>query len=179
MKQLTDQELKREFESSKNQLRLALYGAAFLVLGVAVFVILFKDPFGWMTGSPPVREAKKWIVLCIFFVLGPALAALWFMVIRPIQTGILAGGSKHRAPYVVLRSEDPERFRGHVWWNCFLVAAALGLAVWLLIGFARDLRKAQKLTPNPPHAANPASCGSVAYAEVSGGRPLIRHVRLD
>ena len=48
MRKLTDQELKAEFVSSKNQLRLVLYGGPFLVMGIAVFAVLFKDLFDWI-----------------------------------------------------------------------------------------------------------------------------------
>ena len=95
-----------------------------------------------------MHEAKKWLAVAVCFVVIPAFGGVWFMIIRPLQTGVVTGGSKYRTPYCVLRSEDPARFRAHVRWNCVMVAAALALGFYLVVEFARDLQKARALTPS-------------------------------
>jgi hypothetical protein len=148
MRQLTDKELKREFESPRGQMKTALIALGFFVVGSSLFFLLLRDPFGWFTDAPAARDAKKWIVLSIFIVWLPVLAGIWFMVIRPLQTGIVAGGSKYRAPYLVLRSEQPARFRDHIWWNCVMLAVGLVIGTRMLVGLIRELRQASAVGPN-------------------------------
>src|SRR5688572_9823320 len=126
MQKLTDNEMKREFESPRGQLRFALMGSVLLDVGAGAFLMLFYDPLGWLKGPPAVHQAKKSIAMLICFVWIPVLAGVWFMVIQPLQTGITTGGgSKRRAPYVVLRSEEPARFRGRIVSDCVLLAVIL------------------------------------------------------
>lgn len=144
MQKFTDKELKREFESPRGQLKFVLTGLVFLAGGAAVLLALLFDPFGLLNGPPAVHDAKKWLAICICFVWFPWLAGIWFMIIRPLQTGVVTGGgSKYRTPYIVLRSEEPARFRGHIWCNCVLLAAGLVFATCMLVGFIRDLQKAK------------------------------------
>src|SRR5947207_11947097 len=117
MQKLTDKELKKEFESPRGQLKFAFTGLLFLAGGAATLCILLLDPLGLLSGPPAVHEAKKWLAVGICFVWIPVLGGIWFMILRPLKTGIVSGGSKYRAAYVVLRSEEPARFRGHIWWN--------------------------------------------------------------
>ena len=145
----TDKELKEQFESPRGQMRVALLALGFVLVGGSLLFILMRDPFGWFDGAPAVREAKKWIAMCVCFLWVPVIAGIWFMIIRPLQTGIVTGGSKHRAPYVVLRSEEPSRFRAHVRFNCVLLAIGIAFGIGTMISFVRDLRKAEAV---PRHA---------------------------
>jgi Na+/phosphate symporter len=111
MQKLPDNELKKEFESPRNRLRFGLMGLAFLTLGAVMLLVILFDPLGWLAGTPPAHEAKKWIAMSICFVLVPALAGIWFMIIRPFQTGVITSSSKYQAPHVILRSEDPSGFK--------------------------------------------------------------------
>jgi len=157
MQKLTDKELKREFESPRGQLRFALRGVVLLTVGAGVLLMLLFDPLGWLDGPRAVHEAKKWLALCVCFIWLPVLAGIWFMVIRPLQTGIVVtGGSKSRAPHVVLRSEEPARFRANIWWNCVLLVAGLVFATFMLVSFLRDLQKAKAASFNSAAAANGA-----------------------
>jgi hypothetical protein len=155
MNKLTEKELKREFESPRGQLKMGLMGLAFGGVGIAMFVILFFDPFGILEGTPAVHEARKWIALCICFIWLPAVSGIWFMVIQPLQTGVLTRGgwaNGRNLPHLVLRSEEPARFRFHILLNCVLLAAVLVFGAGMLRSFMRDLEKAKAATPNPYQA---------------------------
>jgi hypothetical protein len=142
-RKIPDKGLRKEFESPRGQWTFIVIGAVFLVVAVGAFLILFVDPFGWFDGPPAVGEAKKWLAICVCFMWIPAIAGVWFMVIKPLKSGVVTGGSKHRSPYIVFRSEAPARFRGHLIWNCILLIATFALATWCLVGLVRDLQKAK------------------------------------
>src|SRR6478752_7217148 len=109
MQKLTDKELKRVLDSSREPSKFGWVGMVFLVVWVAVLSVWLFDPFGWLDGTPAVHEAKKWIGICISFIWIPVLAGVWFLIILPLRTGIAKGGSKYRAPYVFMRSEEPRK----------------------------------------------------------------------
>ena len=46
---MTDKELKKQFESERNQPRFALTGVGFLAVGGLVLLVLLLDPFGGST----------------------------------------------------------------------------------------------------------------------------------
>ena len=143
VQKLTDKELKKELASPQGQMKFVFTGLVFLAIAGVVLLVLLVDPLGLFDGPPAVREAKKWLALSICFIWLPVLAGIWFLVIRPLQTGILARGSKYRAPYLVLRSEEPGRFKGHIIWNCVLLTAGVILAACMLASSVRDLQKAK------------------------------------
>src|SRR5262245_1588013 len=90
--EMTGAQLKKEYESPRVQLRLGIIGLVAFVLLSATFLTLFFDPFRWLAGPPEVHEAKKWIALCICFILFPGVSGIWFMVICPLRTGITTRG---------------------------------------------------------------------------------------
>jgi hypothetical protein len=156
MRNLTDKELKREFHSPRNQLQLGLMGLIFLAVGVVALLFLTFDPLSWLAGDPPVREAKKVIAMSICFILLPTLAGVWFMMVRPLQTGVVVSTRRSGTTKVILRSEDPAGFRSLIWWNGFMLVAALSIGLYCLVGGIRDLQKAKTLTASERAASNPA-----------------------
>jgi hypothetical protein len=148
MRNLSDKDLRREFHSPRYQLRLGLMGFVFVVVGVAALLLVTFDPFGWLAGDHPVREAKKLIAGSTCFILLPTLAGVWFMIVRPLQTGVIVSTRKSEASRLVMRSEDPAGFRGLIIWNGIMLLAALGFGLYCLIGGIRDLQKAKSLTAN-------------------------------
>jgi len=142
---MTETELKKQFESPRIQLKLGVTGLVVFALLTLAFFTVFFDPFRRLDGPPEVHEAKKWIVLCIGFILLPAASGIWFMVIHPLRTGITTRGrwDRNMNPHIVLRSEEPVRFRLHIFWNCVLLTAALAFGFGALRSFIRDLEKAK------------------------------------
>lgn len=143
MGKLTEKELKREFKSPRNQWRFAITSLAIVALVTVAFMVTFFDPLGWFSGSHDLREAKKGVTISVCFIWLPMIAAVWFLVIRPLRTGVVSGGSKYRTPYLVLRSEQPRKFQSEIWGNVFLIIFGFAVAVWTLNGFIHDWRKAK------------------------------------
>src|SRR5262245_21658547 len=156
MKKLTEKELKREYESPRGQLKFLPMALALGGAGTAVFATILFDPFGLLEGTPAVHEAKKWIALCLCFIWIPAVSGIWFMVILPLRVGAVTRGSWTASgrswPHLVLRSEEPARFRFHIFFNCVLLAALFAFGAVALRSFIRDLEKAKAAMPNPRSA---------------------------
>jgi hypothetical protein len=148
--EMTGSELKKEYESSRGQLKLGITAlVAFALLTTVILTLLF-DPLRWLDGPPEAHQAKKWIALCICGILFPAVSGIWFMVIRPLQTGITTSGhwGHNVTPRIILRSEEPGRFRFNIIWNCVLLAAVLVFGFAALRSSIRDLEKAKSQPVN-------------------------------
>jgi hypothetical protein len=135
--------LQKLLKSSPRQSDLGWQGVGFLVIWALAISIMVLEPFGWFDGTPAVHEAKKWIMVCITFIWIPVLAGVWFLIVRPLRTGIAKGGSKYQVPYEVVRSEEPRRFRVEIWCNVLIIILGFAIAVWTLRGFIHDLQKAK------------------------------------
>jgi hypothetical protein len=141
---ITENDLKKRLDSTRRDLSLGKVGVVFLVIWALAFSIYLFEPFGWFEGTPAVHEAKKWILLSIIFIWIPSFAGVWFLIIRPLRTGVTGGSrGKFQMPYVVLRSERPRRFRIELWCNVIIIIGGFTIGVWTLNGFIHDLQKAK------------------------------------
>jgi hypothetical protein len=130
-------DLKARFDRGERDPRLSI---TFLVVSTAVYLLLAFDPFKWFSGLPETASARQSIrVGC--FMIALWLSFVWFLLVRPLQTGIAVDFRKYGKSTAILRSDQPARFWGIFWYGVLLLTAMLMLCLWILVGGLRELRK--------------------------------------
>jgi hypothetical protein len=127
-------------------------------------VLLAFDPFKWFSGLPEAASARQLIrVGC--FMIALWLSFVWFLLVRPLQTGIAVDFRKYDKSTAVLRSDQPARFWGIFRYSVLLLTAMLMLCLWILVGGLRELRKSH--TPPNTYQARAVNRKKIWVAESS------------
>jgi len=142
-KELT--QLKERFDRGERSFGLPITA---WVIGLAIFALLTLDPFDWFAGTAATGPARQTIRMGCFMI-ALCLVFAWFLLVRPLQTGIAVDFRKYGKSVAVLRSESPARFWGIFWYGVLLLSAVLALGIYVVVGGIREFKKSK----SPPNSA--------------------------
>jgi hypothetical protein len=137
--------LKARFDRGERDFR---FSVPVLIASALCFILLTMDPFGWFSGPPATGPARQQIRMACF-IIALWFPFAWFLLVRPLQTGIVVDYRKAVGQTkAVLRADEPSRFWFVYSWGALLLAGMLTFGVWCLLDGLGNLRKLRP-PPNP------------------------------